>query len=76
MKLVDYTGRINSHGEYLEILKNLEKKSQFIEYVLVDETDTEFIEKFRGLIVLMTSKNKWWGTETRGRGRQVYKIKS
>lgn len=76
MKLVDYTGRINSHGEYLEILKNLEKKSQFIEYVLVDETDTEFIEKFRGLIVSMTSKNKWWGTETRGRGRQVYKIKS
>ena len=26
MKLVDYTGKINSHDEYLEILKKLEKK--------------------------------------------------
>ena len=42
MKLVDYTGKINSHDEYLEILKKLEKKSQYIEYVLVDETDTKF----------------------------------
>ena len=76
MKLVDYTGKINSHDEYLEILKKLEKKSQYIEYVLVDETDTKFIEKFTSLIVSMTSKNKWWGTKTGGRGRQVYKIKS
>ena len=45
MKLVDYTGKINSHDEYLEILKKLEKKSQYIEYVLVDETDTKFINK-------------------------------
>ena len=58
MKLVDYTGKINSHDEYLEILKKLEKKSQYIEYVLVDETDTKFIEKFTSLIVSMTSKNK------------------
>ena len=76
MKLVDYTGKINSHGEYIEILKKLEKKSQFIEYVLVDETDTKFIENFRNLIISMTSKNKWWGTKTRGKGRQIYKIKS
>ena len=75
MKLVDYSGKINSHDEYLEILKKLEKKSQYIEYVLVDETDTKFIDKFRNLIISMTSKNKWWGTKTRGRGRQVYKIK-
>ena len=76
MKLVDYTGKINSHDEYLEILKKLEKKSQYIEYVLVDEIDTKFIEKFGNLIISMASKNKWWGTKTGGRGRQVYKIKS
>ena len=76
MKLVDYTGKINSHDEYLEILKKLEKKSQYIEYVLVDESDTKFIEKFKDLIISMTPKNKWWGTKTGGRGRQVYKIKS
>lgn len=43
MKLVDYTGKVNSHGEYLKILEHLEKKSKCIEYVLVDESDIRFI---------------------------------
>lgn len=75
MKLIDYTGKINSHGEYAETLKQLEKKSKYIEYVLVNESDTRFIEKFNHLITAMTSKNRWWGTKSSGRSN-VYKIKS
>ena len=76
MKLVDYTGRINNHDEYLEILNKLKKKSKYIEYVLVDENDIEFINTFKSLIMSMTYKNKWWGTKIRGKGRPVYKIRS
>ena len=75
MKLVDYTGKVNSHDEYLAILKQLEKKSKCLEYVLVDESDTRFIEKFNDSITAMASKNKWWGTKS-SRGSRVYKIKS
>lgn len=61
MKLVDYTGKMNAHDAYLEMLKRLERKSRYIEYVLVDETDTEFIEKFRDLCIEVRVKNRWWG---------------
>ena len=63
MKLIDYTGKINNHSEYLEILKRLEKKSKYIEYVLVDEDDTAFIKKFNDSIIAMAYKSKWWGTK-------------
>lgn len=76
MKLLDYTGKINTHVEYLEILNKLEKKCEYIEYVLVDEDDTGFIEKFHDYIIAATTKNKWWGTRIRGRGCRIYKLKS
>ena len=73
MNIIDYTGKINSHGEYLSIVKLLEKKSKYIEYVLVDEEDTRFLDKFKDLIIAMTYKNKWWGTKS-SRRHKVYKI--
>ncbi len=75
MKLVDYTGKMNSHNEYLETIKQLEKKSKYIEYVLVDEDEIGFTERFTESIVEVREKNKWWGTKSSGKCK-VYRIKA
>lgn len=74
MKLDDYTGKLNSHIDYLKIIKLLEQKSEYIEYVLIDEDNTEMIDKFKEFIVSVQSKRKWWGTKS-AQSRKVYKIK-
>lgn len=75
MKLIDYTGNLNEHNKYLQTLKQLESKCQYIEYVLVNEEETEFIEKFKNLIVSVEKKNKWWGTKSSQKNK-VYKMRS
>ncbi len=75
MKLIDYTGQLNNHNEYLEVIKQLEKKCKNIEYVLVNEDETELIEKFKNFIISSTSKNKWWGTKSSKKSK-IYIIKS
>ncbi|MDE6208235.1 MAG: hypothetical protein K2M73_01010 [Lachnospiraceae bacterium] len=75
MELVDYTGKLNNHSEYLQVIKQLENKCKYIEYVLVNEYETRFIEKFKSLIILSELKNKWWGTKSSQKNK-VYKIKS
>ena len=51
MELVDYTGKLNSHNEYLQIINQLENKCKYIEYVLVNQDEIKFVEKFENLIV-------------------------
>lgn len=75
MEIIDYTGKLNDHSDYLQALKQLENKCKYIEYVLVDEDDTRFIEKFWNLVLSSESKNKWQGTKSSQRCK-VYKIKS
>ncbi len=75
MKLLDYTGKLNSHSEYLKIIKQLENKCTYIEYVLINEEETKFIEKFESLIMSLELKNKWWGTKSSQKSK-IYKIKS
>lgn len=75
MRLDDYTGKLNSHIDYLKIIKLLEEKSEYIEYVLVDEDDTEMIDKFKEFIVSVQPERKWWGTKS-SQSRKVYKIKA
>lgn len=75
MKLIDYTGKLNNHNEYLQAIRQLENKCIYIEYVLVNENEREFIEKFESLIVSVEAKNKWWGTKS-SRKNRVYKVKS
>ncbi len=59
MKMLDYTGKLNHHADYLYAIKLLEAKSKYIEYVLVDEDDTELIELFRDTIISVKAQNKW-----------------
>ena len=73
MKLLDYTGKLNRHADYLYAVKFLETKCDRIEYVLVDEDDTELIELFRDSIKSVKVQNKWWGTKSCG-GSKVYTI--
>lgn len=75
MKLVDYTGKLNNHNEYLQTIKQLENKCKYIEYVLVNEDETKFIENFESFIISSKLKNKWWGTKSSHKNR-VYKIKA
>lgn len=75
MKLINYTGKLNNHNEYLQVIRQLENKCRYIEYVLVDEEDKKFIEKFESLIISKERKNKWWGTKAHEEN-QVYKIKA
>ena len=75
MELVDYTGKLNNHNEYLQIINQLENKCKYIEYVLVNEDEIKFIEKFENFIISLEQKNKWWGTKS-SKKNKVYKLKS
>ena len=33
--MIDYTGKLNNHQQYIEILNKLETKSKYIEIVIV-----------------------------------------
>lgn len=71
-KMVDYTGRLNKHEDYIKILNALELKSKYIEIVLIDEKKTnDLIESFRDSIILTKIVSKWWGTETRAKNKLI-----
>jgi len=75
MTLVDYTGKLNNHDDYLHVLKHLEHSCKYLEYVLVDEADTAFLKQFEHLILTSKQKNKWWGTKSGGKSKW-YRLKS
>lgn len=76
MKLIDYTGKLNIHEKYLEIIDKLENKTEYIEIVILDEKDkNELVNQFSKDIILKTKVSKWWGTETTAINN-LYKIKS
>lgn len=56
MKIVDYTGKLNHHQEYIEVIKCLENKCKYIEYVLVDENEIEFLKNLMILLYLYRKK--------------------
>ncbi len=59
----------------MQVIKHLENKCKYIEYVLVDEDEKEFVEQFKSLIISVKFKNKWWGTKSSGRSK-IYKLKA
>ena len=74
--MIDYTGKLNEHIEYIKILNNLEPKSKFIEIVLIDEKDSnELVKKFKNDIISQKIVSKWWGTETNAKNK-LFKIKA
>ena len=75
MKLIDYSGKLNNHKEYLEILNKLKTRCNYIEYVIVnDDDDSELTKKFKDLILLEKESKKWWGTKSNHK-RKLYRLK-
>jgi len=75
MKLVDYTGKLNDRMSYVQVIKELEDHCKYIEYVLVDEDDTELIQQFRNLVLSEKLKNRWWGMKSSGKSK-LYLLKA
>ena len=41
MNIVDYTGKLNSHEEYILMLKKIQEKCDYIEIVIIDEKEID-----------------------------------
>ena len=68
---MDYTGKLNKHEEYIRVLKLLEKKTKYIEIVLIDEKETnDLVENFREDIISTKIVSEWWGTITVARNKK------
>lgn len=76
MELIDYTGMLNSHENYLNVLKPLEERTSYIEVVLIDSKPTnDLVEKFKKDIVATKIVSEWWGTKTVAKNKLI-RIKS
>ena len=76
MNLVDYTGKLNTHEEYVNMIKKLEKKTKYIEIVVIDEIVTNnIVNKFKNDIISTRIVSEWWGTKTSAKNKLV-KIKA
>ena len=76
MNLVDYTGKLNTHEEYVNMIKKLEKKTKYIEIVVIDEIVTNnIVNKFKNDIISIKIVSEWWQTKTLGDNKLV-KIKA
>lgn len=76
MKLIDYTGKLNHHHEYVRVLKKLKQTCQYVEYVLIFGQDDEagLPEELKDFVILEAWTKKWWGTKSSHR-RRLYRIK-
>ena len=43
MEMIDYTGKLNNHKDYIKIIEMLEQKTKYIEIVLIDGKKTNHI---------------------------------
>lgn len=76
MNLIDYTGRLNNHDDYLKMLDRIEKKCEFIEIVILDgKKSNKLVDKFSHNIIDISKVSEWWGTKTKG-SNYLYKIYS
>ena len=76
MNIFDYTGKLNSHEEYILILKKIQEKCDYIEIVIIDEKESnELVDNFRNDIIEKRKVSSWWGTKTKS-VNNLYKIKA
>lgn len=74
--MIDYTGKLNTHEEYVKILNRIEKQCKYIEVVVIDgRKSNELIDNFKEYITEYSKVSKWWGTEIKGKNN-LYKIKA
>ena len=74
--IVDYTGKLNNHEDYLNILNKLYCKCDYIEIVIINgKSKNELVLKFEKDIIDTKKVSEWWGTKT-NRNNYLYRIKS
>ncbi len=67
MNLKDYTGKLNAHKDYLEMLDKIEKYCKYIEIVIIDAREimsNPIVNKFEKDIEEVVTVSEWWGTKT------------
>lgn len=75
MSMIDYTGKLNNHKEYIKILDKIENKCKYIEIVILDgRKSNELIDKFSDDILEVKKVSEWWGTKIIGGSNYLYKI--
>ncbi len=78
MNLVDYTGYLNNHVDYVKIINKINNKCDYIEIVILEKKESnEFVDKFSEFIIEKKKVKKWWGTELfcKKPCNNLYKIK-
>lgn len=78
MNMIDYTGKLNNHKDYLKILEKIEKRCQYIEFVLVHHnTFNELVSKYQKDIISYQEVSEWWGTISSDKIKsKYYKLKA
>lgn len=63
MELLDYTGKLNTHEEYLKVLDKLEDRCKYIEIVVLDGRESnKIVDSFKNSIILRKKVTSWLGT--------------
>lgn len=70
--MIDYTGKLNKHEDYIKILNKLELKTKYIKIVFVDGKH-DLVNKFKNDIIESDKVSQWWGTVT-SKKHNLYKI--
>ncbi len=74
--LIDYTGQLNNHEDYVQIIKRMENKCDYIEIVILDERSSNaMVDSLKDDIISKKFVSKWWQTETTVKNK-LFKIKA
>lgn len=74
--MIDYTGKLNNHEDYINILNKVETMCDYIEIVVIDGKESnDLVNKFKNDILKVKKVSKWWGTKIKDKN-YLYKIKT
>ena len=73
--MIDYTGKLNEHEKYIEMLNVLDKDCDYIEVVIVDGSkNNHIVNRFNKDVISYRSVSMWWCTVTK-KSHYLFKIK-
>lgn len=76
INMIDYTGKLNDHEKYIEIINKIKIKCNYIEIVIIDgKKSNELVDNFSKDIIETKRVSSWWGTKT-NKKNNLYKIKA
>ena len=73
--MVDFTGKLNNHKDYINFLEKIKEKCEYIEIVVIDgRKSNDLVNEFKEDILDIKKTSEWWGTKT-NKKNNLYKIK-